>query len=215
MRWQRGIVLAIISLFVLGGCGGSSSAGQVTLITIVGGAYGGNLTGITTGPDGTLWVTTVGAGVDPYPADSSPTPGILRVTPSGQVTAFALPPNSPPYAITSGPDGNLWFMVSDSSGNNEIGRITPEGQITEYPVPTGGIPVDEITAGPDGNLWFSEAGPLGNTAPGKIGRITPDGHFSEFALPTGITVGAMTSGPENSLWFTSLETNEIWQIKCS
>jgi virginiamycin B lyase len=30
--------------------------------------------------------------------------------------------NSNPYGITSGPDGNLWFV---ESGSGKIGRVTP------------------------------------------------------------------------------------------
>src|ERR1700687_3806642 len=61
-----------------------------------------------------------------------------------------------PWAITAGPDGNLWF--TEISGNR-IGRITPLGVVTEFSagITAGAVPYG-ITAGPDGNLWFAEYG---------------------------------------------------------
>ncbi|MET7857550.1 hypothetical protein ABZS81_10015 [Streptomyces sp. NPDC005318] len=39
---------------------------------------------------------------------------------------------SGPYALTSGPDGALWFV---EIGAGQIGRITPDGRTTEFPLP--------------------------------------------------------------------------------
>jgi virginiamycin B lyase len=68
------------------------------------------------------------------------------------------------YAITVGPDHNLWFTEADG---NKIGRITPSGSITEFPVLASGL--YGITAGPNGNLWFTEgdANKIGCLTPGK------------------------------------------------
>src|SRR6516164_6515593 len=51
------------------------------------------------------------------------------------ITEFPLPPlnfggGSGATAITSGPDGNLWF-ADPIAGS--VGRITPDGQVTEFP----------------------------------------------------------------------------------
>src|SRR5580700_969686 len=70
---------------------------------------------------------------------------------------------SSPAGITSGPDGNLWFV---ETGANKIGKITTAGSITEYSIPTASSGPTAITQGSDGNLWFIE----GSTS--KIGRIT-------------------------------------------
>src|SRR5437879_4128977 len=67
-------------------------------------------------------------------------------------------------AITSGPDGNLWF--TENIGNR-IGRITTAGDITEYPLPIARRGVFWITTGQDGRLWYMEQ------AVSKIGRLTP------------------------------------------
>src|ERR1700757_4214949 len=46
-------------------------------------------------------------------------------------TEFILPtPASRPSAITTGPDGALWFIES----GGKIGRITTQGDITEFPI---------------------------------------------------------------------------------
>jgi len=68
--------------------------------------------GITTGPDGNLWITEY---------ESS---AILQMSPSGQVLGeFPLPDfYSGPEGITVGPDGNIWFV--EFSGNR-IGVMAP------------------------------------------------------------------------------------------
>ena len=81
------------------------------------------------------------------------------------------------YAMTAGPDGNLWFTEADE---NKIGKISPaNGSITEYDIPTAMARPWGITAGPDGNLWFTE------TDGNKIGKISPaKGEITEYNIPT-------------------------------
>src|SRR5215472_6651718 len=67
-----------------------------------------------------------------------------------QVTTYAVPFNGL-TAITTGPDGALWF-----GGNNHIGQITTAGVVTQFSLPTGNVVVQSITTGPDGALWFTE-----------------------------------------------------------
>jgi streptogramin lyase len=95
---------------------------------------------IAAGPDGNVWFTEVNANE------------IGRITPSGTITEFPLPPNSGPVDIAAGPDGNLWFTEEESQ---KIGRITPSGVITEFELPIDEEP-SKIVAGPEGNMWFSE-----------------------------------------------------------
>ena len=87
------------------------------------------------------------------------------------MTSFALPsPAGLAFAITSGPDGALWFTYDgEASGQNSdrIGHITTSGATTAFPLPESGCNVDGIAAGSDGNLWFTEVGQY------AIGRITP------------------------------------------
>ncbi len=144
---------------------------------------GGAPEGITAGPDGALWFT------------ESQGNQIGRLTTSGQVSDFPLPPRittsghvrefyvpavvSTPWGITAGPDGALWFTEYEA---NSIGRITTSGHVREVYVtkpsdsPTNALPRG-ITTGPDRALWFAEYG--GNA----IGRITTSGQLHDFPLP--------------------------------
>src|SRR5207249_4859201 len=111
------------------------------------------LIGITAGPDGNLWFTESGAD------------RIGRITPTGTITEFGIPPlhlASPaasPQDIVLGPDGEMWFT---DSYLNRIGHVNVvSGQITVFPTPSGTYECGPscsggITVGPDGNLWFTE-----------------------------------------------------------
>jgi len=125
----------------------------------------------------------------------------------GQVTfnEFGIPSaaSSGPYAITAGPDGNLWFV--EQTGNM-VGRITTAGVITQFAIPTANSAPFGITLGPDGNLWFTES-------VGKIGRITTAGTITEFTIPANYYSfpSGITSGPDGNLWFTE-QINIIGRI---
>src|SRR5260370_32031063 len=123
----------------------------------------------------------------------------------GAVTGWHIPPRWRfPTAITTGPDGNLWFTEHDA---HNIGRITPAGAITEFGIPSGGRPY-AITAGPDGNLWFTEPGFYN-----AIGRSTPAGGISEYPIPTPNTNAAgITAGPDKNLWFAEQDADSIARI---
>ena len=106
------------------------------------------------------------------------------MTLSGVVTEFTVPGPTSGYelgAITSGPDGNLWFADRVWSDYyiglvpSYIGRITTSGSIAEFPVSGALLPTPgAITTGPDGSLWFIELG-MG------IARLTPGSN----PAPTG------------------------------
>jgi virginiamycin B lyase len=110
--------------------------------------------GITTGPspgtapfyicvgtDGNLWFTENGGS------------RIGRITPSGSITEFPLPPNSSPVDIAAGADGYQWLIENLT---NRIGRISTSGAVTEFSVPTLNGGLWGITRGVDGNIWFAE-----------------------------------------------------------
>jgi streptogramin lyase len=116
------------------------------------------------------------------------------------ITEFPLPPLNNPGgftpAITTGPDGNLWF-TDPAAG--QVGRITPAGQVTEFTPAGGGNPAgSSITAGADGNVWFA-AGPYSPA----VSRITPDGQITTYYVGSGLAlVGGLTAGPDGNVWFT-------------
>src|SRR5262249_47016170 len=123
------------------------------------------------------------------------------------ITELAVPPNSHPYGITLGPDGDLWFT---ENGVSKIGRLNlANWALTEFPLPEINIEPGGITVGPDGNLWFTE------DTTGKIGRITPAGVVDEFTIPTttfAIEAVEITAGPDGNLWFTGGIGNIIGRI---
>jgi len=120
------------------------------------------------------------------------------------ITEFPVPtPESGPFAIAAGPDGNLWF----TSIIGHVGRITPGGVVTEFSIPTAGSQPEAIVAGPDGNLWFTEF--EGN----QIGRITTTGVITEFSIPRPDSRPAgIAAGPDGNLWFAEDEANQIGRI---
>lgn len=148
--------------------------------------------GITAGPDGNMWFTE-------YNANK-----IGKITPSGDITEFALPNGGQPNQIVKGPDNHLWF--TEFSGD-KIGKMTIAGQVIgEYPLSAGASPVD-ITVGPDGNLWFTEI------KASKIGRITPTGNdLDEFAAPAESWPANIAIDSDGILWFTELHGNKIGRM---
>lgn len=151
--------------------------------------------GITTGPDGALWFTEYF------------TSQIGRITTSGAITEYPLPPGFTPNFITAGPDGALWFTGLQS---NQIGRITTGGAVTAYSLPFDGGQPDGIAAGPDGALWFAEVGP------NLIGRVTTTGEMSSYPVPTQNSApGFIAAGSDGALWFTEQDASKIGRITTS
>lgn len=161
---------------------GTGSAGNPTL---------GSTGALTSGPEGALWYTSEG------------TPDrIVRITPGGKVTGFALS-GSEGAAMTGiayGADEALWFTQGSSFYNEKlhdaIGRIDADGHFTRWPLPDrDGYPT-RIVAGPGGDLWFTEE------ASDRIGRISTAGKIKEFALPPGVSpTGLTVSGGQ--VWFST------------
>jgi streptogramin lyase len=160
--------------------------------------------GITWGPDGNIWFTEQAVGK------------VGRMTPSGHVTEFSLPPpgpaarraggfsNSSPKGIVTGPDHNLWIVESVGPGS-AIARMTTSGHVTEYPLATTAPPQQptNIVVGPDGNLWFN--------ATDQMGRITPSGAITYFPIK-GNSPWGLAAGADGNLWFTSLDGNILGRM---
>ena len=62
-----------------------------------------------------------------------------------------------PGRISTGPDGNAWFVLTSSADSKEFGRITADGTVTEYDTP-GNVNVTDITAGDGDTLWLAHNG---------------------------------------------------------
>jgi len=107
------------------------------------------------------------------------------------------PTKHSPFAISKGPDGNLWFTQSYSTSKGQVGRMTTRGAITEFNI---ALPCIDITRGPDGNLWYTK----GLLDQGSIGRITPAGTRTDFPLHHARTEPfGITSGADGDLWVTA------------
>jgi virginiamycin B lyase len=137
----------------------------------------------------------LGAGAETMPAAAQTFTEFLPPTPASR-----------PSAITTGPDGALWFTES----GGKIGRITTQGSITEFPIRRDGI-LHAITTGPDGALWFTEF------TSKKIGRIpttaTADNlQLMEFTVPGSPGPLGITTGPDGALWFTEGVGGRIGRI---
>jgi virginiamycin B lyase len=139
-------------------------------------------------------------------ADESGEPnGVVgRVTQSGEVEVFELPPERRPGEIVAGPDGNLWFTESGEGEFSRVGRITPQGRIVHFRLPGKKVVAGPIAVGPDGNLWFGES-PREDRPGGRarIGRIDTMGRIREFRLPARSFLPALVSGPGGRLWYTA------------
>src|SRR6266550_7302970 len=139
------------------------------------------------------------------PLGAAARPGASRPAPFAGVTQFQLPhPDSRPYTIVTGPNGNLWFT---ESSRGVIGQIMPRGWIKEYQLPDPGSGPYGITVGADGNLWFTER------YVDRIGKITPDGVITEYG---GLTENAqpwdITALPDGTFWFTEENVDQVGRI---
>ena len=132
-------------------------------------------------------------------------PGAATARPETSVVEFPLQhPDSRPYTIVTGPDGNLWFTESD---RGSIGRITPTGTNTEFDLPYADSGPYGITLGADGNLWFTER--FANL----IGKITPQGVITEYYVPTeNAQPWDITAMPDGSFWFTEENVDQVGMI---
>jgi streptogramin lyase len=104
--------------------------------------------------------------------------------------------------ITSGPDGNLWFLFSGPSAG--IARLTIAGVVTEFTdgLSTGAF-LRYVTVGCDGGLWFTQAVEDNSTA--AVWRAGTEGTLTSYTagLPTDSSPEGITTGPDDNLWFVN------------
>jgi streptogramin lyase len=167
------------------------------------------------GPGGDVWFS-VGSG------DT-----LGRLAPAtGHIDLFPVqvPPASPSTKpvhtqtidMVAGPDGNVWFDVSQVGGaapatDGQIGRITPTGAITLFALPSAGRP-QGIQVGADGNLWsriaVEDGSPPCDFVPeyspsAEVVRVTLTGAVTELSEDSPQFAGN-TVGPDgNHWWMTS------------
>ena len=122
--------------------------------------------GIAQGPDGNIWFAEKFAGK------------IGRVTPSGNVTEFTVPPQlaTGPSQIVRGADGALWFATDDG-----FGRIAVNGEFTLYPAATRSA-AGQLVLAPDGSFWLANG----------------DDSITQFTLPAGTSRLVLFSPPSTT-----------------
>ena len=102
-----------------------------------------------------------------------------------------------PWAITMGPDQNLWIAGTDVNFNVVVARVTQSGAETDFPVPQIADPIiEQIITGPDGALWFTEF--ESKNCSGGIGRIDTSGNYTFYP---GGCITSIVSGPDGNIWF--------------
>jgi virginiamycin B lyase len=113
---------------------------------------------------------------------------------------------------TGGPDGNLWFAVTNGFAGltyrSSIIRMTPDGTQTVFPLPSP-VGTSRLLFAADGALWFSEGI--------KLGRMTLDGHVTDYPVEAPGTLGTtgiadMCLGPDGALWYTWFHSNHIGRM---
>ncbi len=113
-------------------------------------------------------------------------------------------------AMTTAPDGNLWFIDEISPGAQnaaQIGMMAQSGTITWYPPISNfgaGAYVNSgyITPGPGGSIWFG--------AGGDFGEITASGAMKLYPAPSiAPYISGLTAGPDGNIWFTASQNNYV------
>jgi len=188
-----------------------------------------NPIGITTGPDGNLWVTQPGAVLKVPPA----TPGAPVKTPLASIVDAR--------AITTGPDGNLWTGSFD-----QLIKIPPAAPATATATTVTGMSARGISADSD-SVWIADFGSqrivqadpanpatptffniggtpqevagspglnqvaFGNPGSQTVGRITnggaPQTTPAPAADPTGVTLGG-----DDAWWFAQFATSNLGRL---
>lgn len=103
-----------------------------------------------------------------------------------------------PAGITTGPDDNIWLVLSSNTGEAVVRYAPPPIDNTQFF--STNLPADptliDITSGPDGNLWFTAL------SLNSILRIQPDGTIDPaFSAGAGSPPTTICSGPDGQLWF--------------
>ncbi len=174
-----------------------SSAGTQSTVSLPSTDAAGKITGIAADTAGNVWFAYT-----PPTSNASTSQGLIgEISPTGNVTEFALPRTDKPGSVTLGPDGNIWVSIINVGTGASLAKVTPQGKITEYPV-KGASELDWLTAGRDGNLWFTDGT--------KIGKMTPTGTVTEYGLTDSsgakvdLSNAQLTSGADGNIWFLGL-----------
>lgn len=165
--------------------------------------------GLTLGPDGNFYGTTVngGNGGTGDNSGSGSQGTVFRITTTGALTTiheFANSIGANPYAgLTLGRDGTFYGTTvrgGIGGGFGTVFRITTNGILTTLTIFSnfdGAYPQGGLTLGPDGNFY-------GTTGGGTVFRVTTAGTLTTLANFTGANgaypEAALALGPDNSFY---------------
>jgi hypothetical protein len=163
---------------------------------------------ITTGADGTIWLTYHAGGT-----------GHVRRIGKGQDGTWgfqgqAISVDNSPSALTTGTDGSIWVASSDFGTVQQI----IQGQDGNWFVAGSAIPVDKspsaLTTGKDGSIWVASSGF------GTVQQIVKDQNgkwgVRQFGDKPSIAVdkspSALTTDKDGSIWVASSGFGTVQQI---
>lgn len=120
------------------------------------------------GPDGNVWFTVETAGKE-----------VAKITPTGQITEYALPEAAGATGIAVGPEGKLWLTAVEKAIS--FSPIDPEG--TEKAFKVESIAANgQIAQGPAGEMWVASNNEITHFSPadpvGKNGGFMPIGELA-------------------------------------
>jgi virginiamycin B lyase len=156
---------------------------------------------IASGPDGNVWFADEGSDC----GSGAGLNEIGKVTPSGTITEYAQGLQernlSKPTALTSGPDGKVWFTDAGTQhlGASAIGQVSSAGEITEMPLDAKSIPFD-VVRGPGDRMWFTDRG--GTAAIARVESSAAPTEFSDgLQIANQSSPGALAVGSDGDIWF--------------
>ena len=182
---------------------------------------------IVAGRDGNIW----------FSEDANHVARIGRITPTGKLTEYTLPPDSNPTALAAGPDG----IVFAGHPTATLGLVSYTGKISAIHFKTN-IDIKSIAYDSSGTLWYAGCDGVGRltrshavrdylveggcngeagvsvargavawfSAGGYIGYVEASGKmrlFKPLFAPT-----SMTAAPDGNLWFVNSHSNLITRI---
>ncbi len=182
---------------------------------------------IVAGRDGNIW----------FAEDAHGVARIGRITPTGRLTEYVLPPESNPLALAAGPDG-IAFVGHPTA---TLGLISYKGKVSAIHFKTD-IDIKSIAYDSSGSLWYAGCDGVGRltrshavrdylveggcngragvsvasdglawfSAGGHIGYVDAFGKmrlFKPLYAPT-----SMTEAPDGNLWFVNRQANLIQRI---
>lgn len=149
---------------------------------------------IAAGSDNNIWFGYISLSGAPGGLNAMATGGGALAGTYAMPTSLFPPPYSDPAALTSGPDGRLWFVQGEGpSAPAMLGAVTTSGTYSAYPLPAGSTVGDMVSAG--GALWIASGNAILRV--GTTGQVA-----AQFPMPVGTSgASALTVAGDGTVWF--------------